>query len=271
VTDNYDPIADAWASYGAAQDALRERHEAIMAAGAKRIRYFGEFGADAVLIEGDCLQVLPTLGRVDAVVTDPPYGLGKSWGSGARWQGNCGAGRLWNGTPDWDHEAADISALDLTLPSIIWGGNYFTGLPPEKGWLVWDKTADTVQAQAELAWTNCAPTVRMFRKSPLGDFGNAGKNGTVKQHPTQKPIDLMLWCLGFVPNAQVILDPFMGSGTTGVAAIQLGRKFIGIELDPGYFDIACKRIEEAWRQPRLFAEPKAKPEPAPTLFDGESA
>jgi site-specific DNA-methyltransferase (adenine-specific) len=91
------------------------------------------------------------------------------------------------------------------------------------------------------------------------------------EHPTQKPLRVMRWCLGFVPDARTILDPFMGSGTTGVAALQLGRKFIGIEIDPGYFDIACRRIEEAWKQPCLFEEPKRKPQPAPNFFDGAAS
>jgi DNA modification methylase len=86
-------------------------------------------------------------------------------------------------------------------------------------------------------------------------------------HPTQKPVKLLKQLIGPM-GARTILDPFMGSGTTGVAALQLGRKFIGIELDPGYFDIACKRIEEAWKQPRLFDEPKAKPAQTLDLLEG---
>jgi DNA modification methylase len=78
-------------------------------------------------------------------------------------------------------------------------------------------------------------------------------------HPTQKPIQLMQWCLGFIPGAKTVLDPFMGSGTTGVACVNLGRAFIGVELDPDYFDIACRRIAEAYKQPRLFEEPRPKP------------
>jgi site-specific DNA-methyltransferase (adenine-specific)/modification methylase len=78
-------------------------------------------------------------------------------------------------------------------------------------------------------------------------------------HPTQKPLAVMIWCLGFVPNAETILDPFMGSGTTGVAAVKLGRRFIGIEREQSYFDIACRRIEQATRQADLFIEPPSKP------------
>ncbi len=80
-----------------------------------------------------------------------------------------------------------------------------------------------------------------------------------KEHPTQKPVEVMKWCLGFVADAKTILDPFMGSGTTGVAAVKLGRKFIGIEIEPKYFDIACRRISEALKQPDMFIE---RPAPA---------
>ena len=215
---------------------------------------------DCTLYLGDCLEVMPALGPVDAVVTDPPYGLGKSWGKSPGWQGSCGKGRFWQGMPEWDKATADISTLPIDKPSIIWGGNYFVGLPPQKGWLIWDKEAATIQAQAELAWTNCAPSVRIFRDSPLGVFGNGGKNREYKQHPTQKPVALMEWCLGFLPDADTILDPFMGSGTTLVACARLGRKGIGIELDPDYFEIACNRVEDAYRQPDLFVAP---PPPSP--------
>lgn len=209
---------------------------------------------NATLYLGDCRGILPTLPKVDAVITDPPYGIGEAWGNEKGWQGRCGKSRLWDGKPEWDvpPTAALLASLHL-VPCIIWGGNYFPSLPVSKAWLVWDKCADMTQAHAELAWTNCAPTVRTFRKSPLGAFGNGGANGELKNHPTQKPTPLMEWCLSFVPDAQTILDPFMGSGTTGVACANLGRSFIGIEREPKYFDIACRRIEDAQRQKRMFA------------------
>jgi site-specific DNA-methyltransferase (adenine-specific)/modification methylase len=104
-------------------------------------------------------------------------------------------------------------------------------------------------ADLEMAWTNLdRPAKRIDLSVGRVEYG----------HPTQKPLALMEWCLGFVSNAQTILDPFMGSGTTGVACAKLGRKFIGIELEPKYFSIACKRIDEAYRQPRLFHEPPPK-------------
>jgi len=216
---------------------------------------------DATLYLGDCLEVLPTLVRVDAVVTDPPYGIAHLWAS--QQEGRNGKSRLWNGDNAWDSKtcAEEVSAaVSLADRSIIWGGNYYA-LPPSRGYLIWDKIQEFSNADSEFAWCSWDQTPRTFR------YARAQLASEGKSHPTQKPLPLMRWCLGFLPNANTILDPFMGSGTTGVAALQLGRKFIGIELDPGYFDIACKRIEEAWRQPRLFAEPKTKPEKPPSLFD----
>ena len=104
-------------------------------------------------------------------------------------------------------------------------------------------------SDGELAWTSRDGALREFVRCP---------KAMDKEHPTQKPVALMRWCIEFFPLAGTILDPFMGSGTTGVACAKLGRKFIGIEIEPKYFDIACKRIEEAYRQPDLFIEPPAK-------------
>jgi DNA modification methylase len=200
---------------------------------------------DAVTIyHGDCREILPELPRHDLLLTDPPYGLNKSWGKSKGWQGKCGKGRLWNGTPEWDQEAAELSFLSFAGNCIVWGGNYFSCLPPEKGWLIWDKQAAMIQAQAELAWTNFVSTVRIFRLSPLGVFGNGGLNGEMKTHPTQKPIALMRWCLGFAPNAATILDPFAGSGTTGVAAKLEGRKATLIEMEERYCEITAKRLAQ---------------------------
>jgi DNA modification methylase len=225
---------------------------------------------DATLYLGDCLEILPTLGRVDAVVTDPPYGIGQD--KGMRGGGYCGK----TGKPRtprqhfgaWDSEAPKVAHLLTAAPrAIIWGGQYFAHeLPKGNFWLVWDKQQTMPSyGDGELAWTNLdGNTLRKFTLASNAIIAR-GETGL---HPTQKPAALMRWCLGFVPDARTILDPFMGSGTTGVAALQLGRKFIGIELDPGYFDIACRRIEEAWKQPRLFEEPKRKPQPAPNFFDG---
>ena len=208
------------------------------------------------LILGDCLEVMPGLGRVDAVVTDPPYGI--DYGNAGGFSADHGwASR--KGAAEWDKErpAPEVfaSILGLSKEQIIWGGNYFADLlPPSMRWLAWDKgQRDFSLADMELAWTSQQKAVRVFTYPR----GKAVQDG--KQHPTQKPVAVMEWCLGFLPDAQTILDPFMGSGTTGVACQKLGRAFIGIELDPEYFAIACKRVDEAMRQPDLFIAPAVAP------------
>lgn len=203
-----------------------------------------EIIGDCRLILGDCRDVLPTLGKVDAVVTDPPYGI------------NIAANpfRQKHIKKDWDIEIPDLSILP-DVPQIIWGGNYFL-LPPSQGFLIWDKIqpSDFSSAQVEMAWTNQKKPAKLFRRHVVS---------YEKHHPTTKPLELMIWCLEWLGNHQTILDPFMGSGTTGVACVNMGRKFIGVELDPTYFDIACRRIEEAYKQPRLdLAAPREKPKQA---------
>ena len=205
----------------------------------------------ATLYLGDCRDILPMLSKVDAVVTDPPYGIGASSGVGkygvAKWGGK--ADLKWDtGVP-----AAEIATLvDLGVPSVIWGGNYFD-LPAHRCPLVWDKGAgmrNRTFAECEVAWSNFDANAKVYCRDPLACGDYAGK-----EHPTQKPVPLMTWCIQLLPSeALTILDPFMGSGTTGVAAVQLERSFIGIEREPKYFDIACKRIEDAQRQGSLFGE-----------------
>ena len=201
---------------------------------------------DCRLILGDCLEVMPLIGSIDAVVADPPYGIGADKGVGKY-------GRLKAGKQRWDSAAPDVSWI-INYPAIIWGGNYFD-LPPSRCYLVWDKGAGFRGrdfAECEMAWCSFDGNARVFSRDPL-----AKQDYKDKQHPTQKPISLMQWCLGFLPDAETILDPFMGSGTTLVACAKMGRKGIGIELDPDYFDIACKRVEQAYAQPDLFV---ARPE-----------
>jgi len=200
---------------------------------------------DCTLYQGDCLEILPTLGNVDAVVTDPPYGIGINKSN------RLSVSRGFGGET-WDDQPADMSwLLPMNVPAIVWGGNYFD-LPPTRAPLVWDKNnAGRDFADFEMAWSNLDMVARRIVLRPMNMDGG-------KKHPTQKPVLVMRWCLGFVPNAQTILDPFMGSGTTGVACAKMGRKFIGIELVPEYFDIACKRIEDAYAQHDMFVEPPAK-------------
>ena len=209
---------------------------------------------NATLYLGDCMDILPTLDKVDAVITDPPYGLKrfeKGFGT-TRFRGHGAEkeGLVWDKTPE-------KSFFDLLLSkgenAIIWGANNFE-LPTSEYFLVWDKQQTVSNfASAEIAYTNIKIPAKVFR------FSIHQHNQIGKDHPTQKPVDLMAWCIDFVPKAKTILDPFMGSGTTGVAAIQMGRKFIGIEREPKYFDIACKRIEQAVSQGQLFEQEHVKP------------
>lgn len=212
---------------------------------------------DCTLILGDCLSVLPTLGKVDAVVTDPPYGIADKWKGGFSAKHGWGKAKGESGLRnEWDARPLDRRALDVLLAAadqhIIWGGNYFD-LPPSRCWLIWNKPERGFSlAEAEMAWTNHDNVVRVF---------DAPRSEPDRLHPTQKPVALMSWCVQKTTGA--VLDPFMGSGTTGVACVKLGRKFIGIEIEPRYFDIACKRIEDAYKQGDLFIEsPKPKPEQA---------
>ena len=228
-----------------------------------RVEHIG----DAVLHLGDCRDILPMLrGGGVSLLTDPPYGIGADRNV-AKNKGEHG----WRyyGATNWDAERPSRDVFDLMLKcsraQIIWGGNYFTDcFPPSMQWLVWDKgQRDFSLADCEFAWSNQNKAARIFTYSR----GRALQDG--KEHPTQKPVQLMQWCVGFLPPDDTILDPFMGSGTTGVACANLGRSFIGIEREPTYFDIACRRIEEAYRQPRLFDEPAPKAV-QPTMF-GEGA
>ena len=204
---------------------------------------------NATLYLGDCRDILPTLPKVDAVITDPPYGLGD------KWQGGGGKGKSsWAFDPSeaqgWDGETVNevLDLPSLAPEVVVWGGNYYA-LPPRRCWLIWDKKqSDTfTTGQAEMAWTNLDRPIRVFRFAQC-EQASEGE----KYHPTQKPLALMAWCLKWV-KGQNILDPFMGSGTTGVACLPAGRSFIGIEREPKYFDIACRRIEDAQRQGRLIA------------------
>lgn len=197
---------------------------------------------DATLYLGDCRDILPTLDKVDAVVTDPPYGIGFA-AQPTKWQRRAG-----KKPESWDDNPVPIVvSLPNYAPSIIWGGNYYE-LPPTRGWLSWFKPdSPPSMADFELAWTSFDTNAKQLSVSI------SSTNPERVGHPTQKPVKLMKWCISHLPEgSNTILDPFMGSGTTGVAAVQMGRKFIGIEREPKYFDIACKRIEDAQRQGDMF-------------------
>ena len=213
----------------------------------------------ATLYLGDCRDILPTLGKVDAVVTDPPYGIGADTsmaaGSGFQGGGMLAAKRTYEAT-GWDDKPITDDVMALVHAAapwrIVFGGNYYA-MPATSCWLVWDKEVNGHFADCELAWTNLPKAVRRLRYMWNGML--RANNEPRGDHPTQKPVGVMKWCIGHLPDGcETILDPFMGSGTTGVAAVQMGRNFIGIEREPKYFDIACRRIEQAQRQGDMFIE-----------------
>ena len=205
---------------------------------------------NAMLYQGDCREILPLLPKVDAVITDPPYGIGKD---GQKESTGIHGGRKGYEFMGWDRTRPAKDVFDLIISKsnqvIIWGGNYFADmLPASQKWLVWDKGQRINQSDGELAWTSFEGALRIFTLNRVSLMTDGA------EHPTQKPVYLMEWCLSFIDvSRETILDPFMGSGTTGVACMNLGRKFIGIEIEPKYFDIACRRIEDAQRQQRMFA------------------
>lgn len=203
---------------------------------------------DCTLYLADCTQLLPMLPYYDLILTDPPYGIGIA----------ANPVRQKHEKMSWDCETPSQWFFGMMLEKaqsvIVWGGNYFS-LPPSKNFLVWDKKQpeDFTLAMCEQAWSNINTPAKIFRHS-VTNYS--------KEHPTQKPTELMAWCLSKAQEAKTVCDPFMGSGTTGVACARKGLVFTGIEREEKYFDIACERIAEAYRtRPRLFdAVQKAAPE-----------
>lgn len=211
------------------------------------------------LYHGDCLDILPTLeaGSVDAVVTDPPYGMDAKTNYKSR---KRGALAECNDFPPIEGDAEPFDPLPwLGFPVVgLFGANWYANkLPPSGAWIVWDKL-DGLSSEreigfndnsdCELMWTNKGKAARIIRHRWMGCM-KASEHGQRRVHPTQKPVALMVDIVSYLtqPGATV-LDPFMGSGTTGVACVQTGRNFIGIEIDEGYFNIARERIEAAQRE-----------------------
>ena len=185
------------------------------------------------LYHGNCADILPTLSRQSLLLTDPPYGIGDrmqggTWGAASKYADF----RSWDEAPEQSLLQAMIEQCDT---SIIWGGNYFN-LPPSRCWLVWRKiNAVPTMAGAELAWTNIDKPVKAI-DLPVGKHEHG--------HPTEKPIALIRWCLHMLPDAETVLDPFAGSGTTGVACKLEGRKAVLIEANERYCEIAAERLAQ---------------------------
>lgn len=255
--NEYDPQKDGHDSYLSAIEAKRQ-------AGWDAVKKDVTIGGCRLLL-GDCLEILPLLGKVDAVVTDPPYGIDIAARGTIGTSKNAAVKDY--GKSDWDEKPASpeqiAQILAMSRHQIIFGGNYFE-LGPTSCWLVWDKQNTGDFADCELAWTNLPKAVRRLYWRWNGMIR---KGNEERFHPTQKPLGVMDWCLSHLPiGTSRVCDPFMGSGTTGVACAKAGLQFIGIERDPSYFDIACERIRKAYAQKDLFVEAARVPEPTQEAF-----
>ena len=218
---------------------------------------------DWQVITGECLEVMRGMdaGSVDAVVTDPPYGIGykPDWNK-------------WNGQPSNfrvitnDDKPFDPAPF-LDFPTVVlFGANYYASRLPDGGWICWDKRLDArkdrmIGSSFELAWFRSKKTnmktlmIRVLHGGVINADSKTGNNEK-RVHPTQKPVEVMTRIIEKLTHpGDLILDPFCGSGTTGVACVQTGRRFIGIEIDPGYADIARARIAKAAEQARQEALP----------------
>ncbi len=234
----------------------------------------------ATLYLGDCREIAPGLERPAAVITDPPYGQNLKVNVVSSAPGSTLSSGSFRGNPknypdvfgdDMPFDPASwIAVSDITL---LWGAHKFWArLPDRGGWLVWDKVPNGKlkdQADGECAWCSSVSNLRIKRllwdglamsaecREEVYEGRDAwGRGGCSRSHPTQKPVALMRWCIeqAKVPPGGTILDPYMGSGSTGVAAVQMRHPFIGIEIEARYFDIACRRIEEAQRQGDMFRD-----------------
>jgi len=206
---------------------------------------------DCTLYLGDCEEILPSLGQFDALVTDPPYGIGEAGGNKRR--GNLAVADQYDDL-GWDDKTADEAialARSLARYQVIFGGNYYD-LPPTKCWLVWDKlNGNNDFADCELAWTNLNKAVRKVEYLWNGMIRM--EKHIAREHPTQKPVGVMSFCLDQLPSdVDLVVDPFMGSGTTGVSCVERRKRFIGIERESTYYTVACERIYEAQKQGALF-------------------
>lgn len=203
--------------------------------------------AGITIYHGDCREILPALGMFDLLLTDPPYGIGEA--AGANKSRSVLAVSRNYGDEDWDDAppAAETISLcrDRATHAIIFGGNYFA-LPPSSCWLVWDKDNGANDfADCELAWTNLRKAVRRKVYRWQGMLQQPGRRKEFRQHPTQKPLEVIAWALGHAPKeTRTVIDPFMGSGTTLRAAKDAGMAAVGIDRVERYCEIAAKRLAQ---------------------------
>lgn len=219
------------------------------------------------IICNDCLEVMKQLPDkcVDLVLTDPPYGIGfdtekESMSAMLRVDGTQRICEKWsNPAPkyypkgDWDNKPMSeeyfVEIKRISKNQIVWGGNYFS-LPQTGGWLIWDKgVVMPTLSKCELAWTSFLGHTEIIRYLWAGFRKEKPEE---RYHTTQKPVDVMLWCLSLIDNAEIVLDPFLGSGTTAVACYRTRRNYIGIEISPEYCKIAEKRIQQEKDKLALF-------------------
>ena len=222
---------------------------------------------DARLILGDCLEILPTLGKVDAVVTDPPYGIGVKYGP----HYNDKRADYWDwlrervslmvdcgGVVVFTHRVAALSEITDADWVAVWNKPGSFGARVGNSCVLphWEpvflygihKTGTQSNYASDVITFNPEPA-----KAGINGIGREKWDDEFYSHPCPKPVGLYSHFLAtFAQNAEIICDPFMGSGTTGVACAKLGRRFIGVEIEEKYFSIACRRIEEAYRQADLF-------------------
>jgi DNA modification methylase len=192
------------------------------------------------IYHGDCREIVPSLGKFDLLLTDPPYGLGKD---GQKKTTGGHGGRKAYDFLGWDSERPSPWVLMMILEHaekhIIWGGNYFSDvLPASMKWLVWDKGQRINQSDGELAYTSLEGALRIFILNRVALMQDGA------EHPTQKPLELIRWCIQQADPVATILDPFSGSGTTGRAAKDLGRRAVLIEREERYCEIAAKRMSQ---------------------------